>query len=58
MVLNSSRKANQDKTRAHHTTTANRAPIPPANRAAACVGVAAAFDELDVGVDLLADEVV
>jgi len=53
-VLNSSRKANQEKTRAHHTTTAKRAPIPPANRAAACVGVAAAFDVLD----LLADEVV
>jgi hypothetical protein len=38
----------------HHITTAKRAPTPPANRAAACVATAAAFD--DVEDDVLEDE--
>jgi len=38
----------------HHITTAKRAPTPPANRAAACVAIAAAFDEDED--DVLDDE--
>ena len=41
----------------YHTTTAKRAPSPPANRAAACVAVAAAFDDVaDDLEDVLEDE--
>jgi len=41
----------------YHTTAAKRAPSPPANRAAACVAVAAAFDDVvDDPEDVLEDE--
>ena len=51
-----SRKPHQQKEDSqHYTTTATKAPIPPATRAAACVGIVAAKFDVD---DELVDELV